>query len=154
MHNEWRKKASVSCFQANTMFIVFSDIQGIMPHKYLPVGQTVNYYSYKDVLEGLRGKRTVAKDKSYGSTNGICHSALSVNQFLTPKKSPALFAKSRLLWIFMFTKQYFHKEAHFNNVEHIKQGTTGNLKSNSEEGFEGFEAWKKGMEKCVTASRV
>jgi len=79
------------------MFTVFSDIKGIMPHKYLPVGQAVNHYSYKDVLEGLREKRTVAKERSYGSTNGICHSALTVKQFFTPKKSPALFAESRLL---------------------------------------------------------
>jgi hypothetical protein len=56
-----------------------------MPHKYLPVGQTVNHYSYKDVLEGLRGKETVAKERSCGSTNGICHSALSVKQFFTQK---------------------------------------------------------------------
>lgn len=27
-----------------------------------------------------RGKRTVAKERSYGSTNGICHSALPVKQ--------------------------------------------------------------------------
>jgi hypothetical protein len=97
VHNEWRKKTSVSCFKANTMFTVFSDIKSIMPHKYFPVGQTVNHYSYKDVLEGLREKRTVAKERSYGSTNGICHSALRVKQFFTPQKSPALFAKSRLL---------------------------------------------------------
>jgi hypothetical protein len=39
-------------------------------------------------------------------------------------------------------------------VEHIKEGTTENLKNISEEFFEGFEAWKKGMEKYVTANRV
>jgi hypothetical protein len=48
----------------------------------------------------------------------------------------------------------FTKEAHFNDVEHIKEGTTENLKNISEEGFEGLESCKKGMEKCVTANRV
>jgi hypothetical protein len=55
----------------------------------------------------------------------------------------------------MFTKEYFHKKSPFQrDVEHVKEGTTENLKSISGEFFEGFEAWKNGMEKCVTADRV
>ena len=33
------------------MITVFSDIKGIMQSEYLPVGQTVNHYSYEDVVE-------------------------------------------------------------------------------------------------------
>jgi hypothetical protein len=55
----------------------------------------------------------------------------------------------------MFTKlNIVIKEAHFNDVEHIKEGTAGNTKNIFQEGFEGFETWEKGMEKCVTANRV
>jgi hypothetical protein len=43
------------------MFPVFSDIKDTIPHKYLPVGQTANNYSYIDVLEGLRGKEPSQK---------------------------------------------------------------------------------------------
>jgi len=43
----------------------------------------------------------------------------------------------------MFKNDIFIKEAHISDVEHMKEGTTENLKSISEEGFEGFEACKK-----------
>lgn len=41
--------------------LCFPTFKGIMPHKYLPVGQTVKHYSYKDVLESLRGKEPSQK---------------------------------------------------------------------------------------------
>jgi len=130
--------------QTKIIFTVFSDIKGIMPHKYLPVGQTVDHYSYKDVLEGLRGKRTVAKERSYGSTNGICHSALSIKQFFTQKKSPALFAKSRLMWIFIFTEQYFHKRSQFQRRGTHKGGYDRELEEHFRRGFRRFRSMEKG----------
>jgi hypothetical protein len=136
------------------MLTVFSDIKGIKPHKCLPVGQTVSHYSYTDVLEGLRGKRTVAKERSYGSTNGICHSALSVKQFFTQKNHPPYSPNLVYCEFLCLENNIFIKESHFKEVEHIKDGTTENLKNVSEEGFEGFEAWKRGTENCFTTNRV
>jgi hypothetical protein len=54
----------------------------------------------------------------------------------------------------MFKNNIFIKEAHINDGEHINEGTSENLKNIFEEGFQGFEAWKKGVEKCVTANTV
>jgi hypothetical protein len=36
--------------------IMFCDILGVVHLEYVPVGQTVNQYFYKDVLEQLREK--------------------------------------------------------------------------------------------------
>jgi len=36
--------------------VMFFDILGVVHHEYLPVGQTINQYFYKDVLEHLREK--------------------------------------------------------------------------------------------------
>ena len=36
--------------------VKFFNILGVVHHDYLPVGQTINQYFYKDVLEHLREK--------------------------------------------------------------------------------------------------
>jgi len=34
--------------------VMFFNILGVVHHEYLPVGQTINQYLYKDVLDHLR----------------------------------------------------------------------------------------------------
>jgi hypothetical protein len=46
------------------------------------------------------------------------------------------------------------KEPIFDNLEHVKRCTTEHLNLIPEEDFQdGFEVWKKRMEKCVRGSR-
>jgi hypothetical protein len=75
--------------------LCFPTFKGIMPHKYLPVGQTVNHYSCKDFLEGLRGIEPSQKREAMVPRMGSL--GLISKAIFHPQKSPVLFVKSRLL---------------------------------------------------------
>jgi len=75
--------------------VMFFDILGVVYHEYLPVGQTINQYFYKDVLEHLREK-VFCKELDQKLHKVVLHhsnvprSELSVMQFFTQKQITAL----------------------------------------------------------------
>ena len=108
---EWRspgspvkKIAKMSKSKIKTMLITFFDAKGLIHHEFVPEGQTVTQYFYRDVLgrlfEKMRKKRSdLWKSKEFLllHDNARPHVALSVNQFLSKKgvtvmPHPPLFA--------------------------------------------------------------
>jgi len=63
---------------------------GIFKKEWVPAGQTVNQYYYKDILErlrkrGIRVRSNIATNRILHHDNAHAHAAFSVAQFLTSK---------------------------------------------------------------------
>lgn len=84
------KKVKMSKSKIKSMLICFFDSRGIVYKEFVPPGQTVNQVFYKKVLERLR-KRVlrvrpdIADIWMLHHDNAPCHTAISINQFLTAK---------------------------------------------------------------------
>ncbi|KAL4083729.1 hypothetical protein QTP88_029045 [Uroleucon formosanum] len=90
------KKARMSKSKFKAMLIVFFDIKGIIFVEWVPSGQTVNQYYYKEVLiklrERVRKKRPDLWKNGWvlHQDNAPAHSAFSIQHFLTEKKISVL----------------------------------------------------------------
>jgi len=77
------------------MLICFFDSQGILHIEFVPQGQTVNRFYYREILERLR-KRVVRVRPSIANNwmlhhnNARCHMAISVIEFLAKKGIPVV----------------------------------------------------------------
>jgi len=94
---EWRskgsprpKKARMSKSKLKCILVCFFDSVGIVHKKWLPAGQTVNQYYYKDILERLRKivmrvRPNITTNWILHHDNALAHAAFYVAQFLTSK---------------------------------------------------------------------
>ena len=135
----------------------------IVHFEFLPQGQTVNQYVYKEILRRLM---RLVQDKSMDlwennawvlhHDNAPAHSALSIRQFLAERNIPTLEQPPYSPDLapcdfFLFPKlKGVIKGTRFPDVEAIKRAMTTELQRILEETFRGcIEAWKKTMDKCV-----
>lgn len=157
------KKARMSKSKVKLMLIAFFDSKGIVHLEFIPQGQTVNQYVYKEVLQRLiRSVRDKRRDQWENGTwilhhdNAPTHKALSIRQFLAerqvavldqPPYSPDLAPCD----FFLFPKlKGVIKGTRFPDVDAIKRAVTTELRRIPEEAFQGcMECWAKRMEKCV-----
>ena len=76
------------------ILICFFDNRGVAHKKFVPQGQTFNQKYYREVLELLRKRvhpvRPEIVDTWMLYHNALCHSAISVNEFLTKKSIPVV----------------------------------------------------------------
>ena len=123
-----------------SMLICFFGSQGIVHTEFVPQGQTVNQFYYREILERLRKRAvrvrpSIANNWMLHHNNAPCHMAISVIQFLakkvipvgpqppySPDLSPCDFC--------LFPKLKFHlKGRHFGTVENIEKSVTDQLKA-------------------------
>ena len=83
--------------KVKVMLITFFDIKGIVHFEFLPQGQTVNQYVFKEILRCLmRSVRDKRRDLWENNAwvlhhdNAPAHSALSIRQFLSEMNVPTL----------------------------------------------------------------
>jgi len=83
-----------SKLKIKSMLICFLDSQGVVHKKFVPLGQTVNKQYYREFLERLR-KRVhrvrpeIADTWALHHDKAPCHTAISMNEFLTKNCIPA-----------------------------------------------------------------
>jgi len=81
--------------KTKSMLICFFYSQGIVLKEFVPQGQSVNQYFYREVLERLR-KRVARVRPHIASTwilhhdNAPCHTAVSISEFLAEKRIPVV----------------------------------------------------------------
>ena len=110
------KKACMQHSQVKVMLITIFDHQGMVHHKFVPQGQTVNQHFYKEVLTRLVNKICQKQRASWaGKTwilhhdNAPAHTALSAKQFLVSEETTMLHYPPYLLDLtpcdfFLFSK--------------------------------------------------
>ena len=153
----------MSTSKVKVMLIMFFDIKGIIHFEFLPQGQTVNQYVYKEILRRrMRSVRDKRRDLWENNAwvlhhdNAPAHSALSIRQFLVGRNVPTLEQPPYSPDLapcdfFLFPKlKRVIKGTRFPDVEAIKRAVTTELRGIPEEAFWGcIEAWMKRMDKCV-----
>ncbi|KAL4153743.1 hypothetical protein QTP88_001576 [Uroleucon formosanum] len=143
------KKARMSKSKFKAMLIVFFDIKGIIFVEWVPSGQTVNQYYYKEVLiklrERVRKKRPDLWKNGWvlHQDNAPAHSAFSIQRFLTEKKisvlqHPPYSPDIAPCDFFLFPKiKSFLKGTHFQTVDDVKMKTAELLKGLNESDWPG-----------------
>ena len=139
---EWRskgsprpKKARMPKSKVKCMVVCFFDSLGIVHKGWVPAGQTVNQYYYKDILERLR-KRVIWVRPNI-ATNWILHHnnapahapAFSVAQLLTSKGIMVMlqppYSPDLTPCDFLFQKAISAKKGHhFESTEDIQKSVT------------------------------
>jgi len=134
---------------------------GIVHKEWVPTGQTVNQYYYKDILERLR-KRVIRVHPNIATNwilhhdNAPAHAAFSVAQFLTskgitvmpePPYSPVLAPCD----FFLFQKaKSAMKRHHFESTEDIQRSVTQALNDIPQAAFqECYKQWQHRWKTCV-----
>ncbi|XP_029341252.1 uncharacterized protein LOC115033209 [Acyrthosiphon pisum] len=129
------KKARMSKSKFKAMLIVFFDIKGIIFVEWVPSGQTVNQYYYKEVLiklrERVRKKRPDLWKNGWvlHQDNAAAHSAFSIQRYLTEKKisvlqHPPYSPDLAPCDFFLFPKiKSLLKGTHFQTVDDVKMKT-------------------------------
>ena len=141
------EKARMSKSKVKSMLICFFDSQGIVHTVFVPQGQTVNQFYYREVIERLR-KRVVRVRPSIANNwllhhdNAPCHMAISVIEFLAkkgipvvpqPPYSPDLSPCN----FFLFPKLTIYlKGRHFGTVENTEKAVIDQLKVILVSGFQ------------------
>jgi len=148
------KKTRVSKSKLKFMLVCFFDSVGIVHKKWVPAGQTVNQYYYKDILERLRKRvmrvrPNIATNWMLLHDNAPAHAAFSVAQFLTskgitvmpqPPYSPDLAPCDFLS--FKKTKSAM-KGHHFQSTEDIQRSVTQALNDIHQAAFqECYKQWQ------------
>ena len=131
----------------------------------MPQGQTVNKYYYHDILERLRNRvhrvwPEIADTWMLHHNNASCHTAISMNEFLTKKGIPLVLQPPYLPDLspcdfFFFPKLKFHlKGRHFGTVDNIQKVVTDQLRALPHEDFQHcYLGWEQRLRRCV-ASQV
>lgn len=157
------KKAKMSKSTIKTMLICFFDSNGIVHKEFLPTGQTVNQYVYREILERLRKRvarvRPAIKDNwMLHHDNAPCHTALSINEFLAKKNIPVVpqppySPDLSPCDFFLFPNLKRHlKGHHFGTVENIKKNVTDQLKDIPVSEFQRcYEEWENRLKRCVAS---
>jgi len=78
-----------------SMLICFFDYQGIVHTQFMPQGETVNQFYYREILGRLRKRvvrvrPSIAKNWMLHHDNVPCHVAISVIEFLVKKGIPVV----------------------------------------------------------------
>ena len=144
------------------MLICLFGSQGIVHTEFVPQGQTVNHFYYREILERLR-KRVVRVRPSIANNwmlhhgNAPCDMVILI-EFLAkkgipvvpqPPYSPDLSPCDLLL----FPKLKFHlKGRHFGTVENIEKAVTDQLKAILVSDYQRcYEDWKQSLRRCVAS---
>jgi len=77
------------------MLICFFNSQGIVHTEFVPQGQTVHQFYYREILERLRERvvcvrPSIANNWMLHQDNAPCHMAISVIEFLAKKGIPVV----------------------------------------------------------------
>ena len=144
------------------MLICFFDSERTVHTEFVPQGQTVNQFYYREILERLR-KRVVHMRPSTANNwmlhhdNAPCHMAISVIEFLAKKgilwfHSPPYSPDLSPCDFFLFPKLNFHlKGRHFGTVENIKKAVTAQLKAIPVSDYQRcYEEWER-LRRCVAS---
>jgi len=89
------KKVRMSKSKIKSMLICFFDSHGVIHKEFVPPGQTVNQTFYREVLKRLR-KRVARVQPGFTHpwmlhhNNTPCHTAVSINEFLSEKSIPVV----------------------------------------------------------------
>jgi len=128
------------------MLICFFDSQGIVHTEFVPQGQTFNKQYYRDVLERLRKRvhhvRPEIADTWMLLHNAPCHTAISVNEFVTKKgilvvPQPPYSPDLSPCDFFRFPKLNFYlKGRHFGTADNIQKVVTEQLRALTHEDFQ------------------
>jgi len=160
------KKARQSRSNVKVMLIVFFfDWKGIVHHKFVPRGETVNKEFYLKVMkrlrEAMRRKRPEAwtnKIWMLHHDNAPAHASLFIREFLanqdtivmpqapySPDLAPADF--------FLFPKlKSTLKGRRFQTIEEIKENSLQDLRAIPQNTFQhAFQNWKKRWERCTNS---
>ena len=121
------------------MLICFFDSEGIVHTEFVPQGQTVNQFYYREILESLRKRvvrmrPSVADNSMLHHDNAPCHMAISVIEFLAKKGIPVVPQPPYSPYLsscdfFLSSKLKFYlKGRHFGTVENMEKAVTDQLK--------------------------
>ena len=162
------KKARMSKSKIKVMLIAFFDRKGLVHHEFVPEGETVNQYFYKQVIIRLhdrvrRTRRALWSDKSWllHHDNALAHSAVSARQLLVKKQIAALDHPPYSLdlascdfWLFPWLKIVI-KGTYSSSSKEIRASVTKELKILKQEEFaKCFREWQDRMQKCINSERV
>jgi len=145
-----------------SILICFFDSQGIVHTEFVPQGQTVNQFHYREILERLR-KRAVRVRPSIANNwmlhhdNACCHMAISVIEFLAKKAIPVVlhppYSPDLSPCTFLFQKlKFYFKGRHFGTVENIEKAVTDQLKAIPLSDFQRYyDEWEQRLRRCVVS---
>ena len=144
------------------MLVCFFDSMGIVHKEWVPAGQTVNQYYYKDILERLkrvmRVHPNIAKNWILHHNTVPAHAALSVAQFLASKCITVMPQPPYLLDLapcdfFLFQKAKSPvKGHHFESTEDIQRSVMKALNDIPQAVFqECYKEWQHRWKRCVQA---
>jgi len=156
-------KAKKARMSKSKVLVCFFDSMGIVHKEWVPAGQTINQYYYKDILERLRKRDirvrpNIATNWILHHENAPAHAAFSVAQFLTskgitmmphPPYSPDLVPCDFIL--FQKAKSAI-KGHHFETTEDIPKSVTQALNDIPQAAFqECYKQWQHRWKTCVQA---
>lgn len=126
----WMMKSKMK-MKIKSMLICSFDRRGIVYKEFIPPGQTVNHFFYKDVLERFRQRfirvRTNVPDKwMLHHDNVPCHTSSLRHRIFDLKK---IFPQP------LYSPYLRLKGRHFGTLEHIQKSVTDLLKTISVEDF-------------------
>jgi len=165
---EWRskgsprpKKARMSKSKLKYMFVCFFDSMGIIHKEWVPAGQIVNQFYYKDILERLRKRvmwvrPNIATNWILHHNNAPAHAAFSVAQFLTSKgitvmPQPPYSSDLAPCDFFLFQKtKSAVKGHHFESTEDIQRSVMQAFNDIPQAAFqECYKQWQYRWKTCV-----
>ena len=146
-----------------SMLICFFDNQGIVHTEFVPQGQTVNQFYYREILERPR-KRVIRVRPSITKIGcSITTMPLVTWRSLWPNfwlKRAFLWFHSPhtpLMWVcatfFLFPKlKFYPKGRYFGTVKNIEKAVTDQLKAISVSDFQRcYEEWEQRFRRCVAS---
>ena len=159
------KKARQSRSPTKSMLTVFFNIRGIVHHKFVTEGQTVNAEFYGKILRRLREDIRRKQPELWCAGNSLLHDdnapshrALVTLEFLAHKGiitlphslySPDLAPCDFFLFPMMKLQQ---KGCRFDRVEEIKRESQNVLGTLREQDFQhAFQQWQQRWDRCVAA---
>ena len=150
------KKARTSKSKIKYMLICFIDSQGVVHKEFVPQRQTVNKQYYREVLndseKGFIVSGQIADTWMLHHDHAPCHTAISVNKFLTKKGIPVVpqppySPDLSPCDFFLFPKLKFHlKGRHFRTVDNIQKVVTEQLRALPREDFQHcYREWEQSL---------
>jgi histone-lysine N-methyltransferase SETMAR len=170
MSSQWQtqssprpKKARQVKSNVKTMLIAFFDIDGLVHHEYVPIGQSVNAEFYKTVLQRLRDAVRRHRPGKWRTgywlihhDNAPAHRSVTTNAFLTkhnipllphPPYSPDLAPCD--FFLFPQLKKTM-KGRRFDDIEQIQANATRQMRAIPQSDYQRcFLQWQERWNKCV-----